>query len=597
MSAQGEDRDKKPVHGEIEEACRFFDKLIVLGWVTSDYALQGIAIEDGEAKNVAEIRFPRSPMETKDCDVPDAGAGQGFLAVFDLDLSRPSALSDALEIAIRLDGGQGITGKVAIKSDLQSLSAMLKIATRNGRMPTDWLAEEAHTDLALTFLQALALGDASRPGGSLPPRQFSGSASYWVGWIKDVPTCRIFVCDGDLRRFAPLENMRFSRRLQISEKLQTDGHEVESDLHGFVGRLPLSAFADCPPELMLVWVGKDLTYGKTKLHPPQVVSASAESIRDFTQSISAEQLPSVEEASSIVADFHALPRPATEILSKSRFGPEAAESPPDVSIIVPFYGEDIFLIDHLDAQARCMIDAEWVFVCDDYRIADSMRRTIENRQSSLRQPTMLVTLADNMGFAGATNAGVSLARGRQLLLMNSDIYCEDFAPIEYAVRLLDEDEQIGCAGFGLRFEDGSVQHAGMRFEKLPELNNLWSSVHPGKGLPAQWDGIAHRDSAIVSGALMLVRGGDWPDGAIFDEKYLIGDYEDSDMCLRLRECGKRTIVVTGDGLFHLERQSYSAFARQSARRLLTYLNCVYFNNEWSEMAMALAAGESGSANG
>jgi GT2 family glycosyltransferase len=43
----------------------------------------------------------------------------------------------------------------------------------------------------------------------------------------------------------------------------------------------------------------------------------------------------------------------------------------------------------------------------------------------------------------------------------------------------------------------------------------------------------------------------------FDESYVIGDYEDSDLCLKIRKAGFGIIYAPSVSLYHLERQSIS----------------------------------------
>jgi len=57
-----------------------------------------------------------------------------------------------------------------------------------------------------------------------------------------------------------------------------------------------------------------------------------------------------------------------------------------------------------------------------------------------------------------------------------------------------------------------------------------------------------------------------------DEGYIIGDFEDSDLCLALRNEGKRLWLVPGARLWHLERQSQGLGTVSSYRQLLTLFN-------------------------
>jgi GT2 family glycosyltransferase len=120
---------------------------------------------------------------------------------------------------------------------------------------------------------------------------------------------------------------------------------------------------------------------------------------------------------------------------------------------------------------------------------------------------------------------------------------------------LREDPGIGMAGALLMFEDGTVQHQGLTFERLPHLANWPFPMHPGKGRlhhpPAQ----PLQEVEAVTGACMVLRTAIAQDLGGFDEGFAIGDFEDSDLCLRIRAMGLRLVVDHRARLFHLERQS------------------------------------------
>jgi GT2 family glycosyltransferase len=178
-------------------------------------------------------------------------------------------------------------------------------------------------------------------------------------------------------------------------------------------------------------------------------------------------------------------------------GPAAS---PRASIVVPFYGDDFYLLDHIMAQSRAPVDVEWILVCDDPRLSGALRRTLDERRCLVRQSTTLLILGANGGFAHANNIGASHAHGTYLLLMNSDVYCRDFDFLDRAITLMEGDAKIGCVGFSMQFEDGTVQHDGMRFERAPWFDGLWASEHPGKGLPPSASSEAAVEAEAVTAA-------------------------------------------------------------------------------------------------
>lgn len=113
---------------------------------------------------------------------------------------------------------------------------------------------------------------------------------------------------------------------------------------------------------------------------------------------------------------------------------------------------------------------------------------------------------------------------------------------------------IGAVGPKLLFDDESVQHAGLFFQR--DLDGMWLNAHYHKGMPRAWPGAGHsRRVPGVTGAALLVHRHLFESLGGICEDYIIGDYEDSDFCLRLHSAGARTMYVPAAELFHFERRS------------------------------------------
>ena len=67
----------------------------------------------------------------------------------------------------------------------------------------------------------------------------------------------------------------------------------------------------------------------------------------------------------------------------------------------------------------------------------------------------------------------------------------------------------------------------------------------------------------------------------FDESYIIGDFEDSDLCLRLRQRGLRCAVDQDVQMYHLERKSQIS-PSHNWRMNLTLYNAWVHERRWSE---------------
>jgi GT2 family glycosyltransferase len=258
---------------------------------------------------------------------------------------------------------------------------------------------------------------------------------------------------------------------------------------------------------------------------------------------------------------------------------------PVVSIIVPLYRR----IDFLEHQlAQFALDpeiarADLIYVLDSPERARDLITLASGLVDLYRVPFRVATLAENNGFAGANRAGASLALGRLLLFMNSDVLPETCGWLGRMVSFYESTPGIGALGPKLLFEDDSIQHAGLFFRR-PLNSALWSNEHYFKGL--------HRDLApatvsrvvpAVTAACMLVERDLFDDVGGFRACFVRGDFEDSDLCLRFLEAGRQNWYLANVVLYHLEGQSYESSVRLHAWRYNAWLHTHFWGERIAEL--------------
>jgi GT2 family glycosyltransferase len=262
---------------------------------------------------------------------------------------------------------------------------------------------------------------------------------------------------------------------------------------------------------------------------------------------------------------------------------------PEASLIIPLYGRIDFFEYQMAFFSRDsdVTRHEIIYVLDD----PSKRREMEVLAQSVferfRVPFRLLLLARNLGFAPANNQGLKVARGRYVCFLNSDAFPITDGWVRRLARRLTDNADVGVLGAQLRFEDGSIQHEGCYFRPIREFGN-WAFVeHFNKGRrPAQTEGLRYCDA--VTGACMVLERSLALELGGFDESYIIGDFEDSDLCLRLRQLNRRCAVDQGVQLYHLERKSQAA-PNQSWRMNLTLFNAWVHERRWSATLAELMA--------
>jgi GT2 family glycosyltransferase len=119
----------------------------------------------------------------------------------------------------------------------------------------------------------------------------------------------------------------------------------------------------------------------------------------------------------------------------------------------------------------------------------------------------------------------------------------------------------------------------MRFERVPVMGNWHFPLHTRKGWRPPAGGGLHAADAITGACLMLRRALAVELGG-FDEAYLIGDFEDADLCLKLRARGLSVAVDLDTTLYHLERQSQIG-PEALWRRNVTLFNAWTHERRWA----------------
>lgn len=256
---------------------------------------------------------------------------------------------------------------------------------------------------------------------------------------------------------------------------------------------------------------------------------------------------------------------------------------PQVSIIVPLYGR----YDFVESQMLEWAGDPWVrehaqliYVIDDPALARPFRAHADELYRLYGIPFEWVWGGVNRGFSGANNLGASLAVAPYLLFLNSDVFPQQSGWLKRLIEVLESRPEIGIVAPRLTFAEGGIQHAGMRFERLDEFD-VWINHHPYMGLDPALDP-QHDLTKVpaVTGACMLLRREDFDAVGGWDTGYLIGDFEDSDLCLKLRAAGKKIAYCPDVQLTHLERQSVAALGAADFRMRVTLWNAMRHQKRW-----------------
>ena len=263
-----------------------------------------------------------------------------------------------------------------------------------------------------------------------------------------------------------------------------------------------------------------------------------------------------------------------------------------VSLIIPLYRETGFIRAQLmafSADPFVRENCEIVFVLDDPLITGQVMGLLEGSTFVYPLDLTLVLLAVNGGYALANNFGAGAAAGEALVLMNSDVIPKTSGWLQPALDRLASLPAFSVIGPKLIYADETLQHAGMYFYRLS--NGYWQNFHYWKGygggfVPADRERIV----PAVTGACMVLRKHDFEAVGGFTSDYVVGDYEDSDLCLKLRGQGGVPLYMPSIELYHFERQSMPT-DEDAVDRGSTVYNRAIHTMRWGDAIAALMAEE------
>ena len=258
----------------------------------------------------------------------------------------------------------------------------------------------------------------------------------------------------------------------------------------------------------------------------------------------------------------------------------------EVSMVIPLYGR----IDFIEGQMVSFVQdgfisqkCELIYVIDDPALVEPIKELAKNLYQLYQVPFKVIFGGANRGFSGANNLGAENARGKHLLFMNSDVFPQKTGWLQQMVETLEQNPNLGVIAPRLLFADGSIQHAGMEFRFRSDLG-VWINHHPNMGLDPALD--QYKELTVlpaVTGACMLISREDFDEIGGWDTGYLIGDFEDSDFCLKLQTAGKECGYLPTVELTHLERQSFGLTGTPDFRTKVVILNATRHQNRWLQL--------------
>lgn len=168
----------------------------------------------------------------------------------------------------------------------------------------------------------------------------------------------------------------------------------------------------------------------------------------------------------------------------------------------------------------------------------------------------LIQNTDNLGFATATNQGLRIAKGRYLLLLNSDTLVHGNV-MQDSVRYMDAHPDTGMMGCKVLNEDGSTQMTCSRFPSFVNLilqtlglNRLQGPSWLRRYQMLDWDRDDEREVEVISGCYLMVRKETLEQVGLLDESFFLYG-EETDWCRRCDRHGWKLSFAPVGCITHL----------------------------------------------
>jgi len=256
---------------------------------------------------------------------------------------------------------------------------------------------------------------------------------------------------------------------------------------------------------------------------------------------------------------------------RARFG---IRGEPKVSVIIPTR-------DNVSYLKRCVESVERLTTYRNYELLivdnDSRKPAMLDYLASI--PHQVVPFREPFNYSRINNFAVAQAEGEYVLLLNDDTEVISGGWVEAMLEHAQRPE-VGVVGARLLYPDGRIQHGGVivgvgsPWEPGVAMHShhFYSSESPGySGTLA-----ATTNYSAVTAACMLLRKSLFTEMGGFEEENLPVQFNDVDLCLKIRERGYYIVYTPYAELYHHESVSRGLFSGSRTEN-------IYMRERWGEV--------------
>lgn len=230
----------------------------------------------------------------------------------------------------------------------------------------------------------------------------------------------------------------------------------------------------------------------------------------------------------------------------------------DLSVIIVSYNTCQLTIQTLDSIYKNKVN----FSLETFVVDNNSNDGSVNKIKKLFPHVILLPEKNNLGFAKANNKAIRKAKGKYILLLNSDTVVIEEC-LEKCLNYMDKNKDIGALGCKVVLPDGSLDKACKRSFPTPE-NSFYHAIGLAKLFPKSKkfgsynltyldEDQIHEVDCLV-GAFMMVRREVIEQVGLLDEKYFMYG-EDIDWCYRIKKAGWKIVYYPEAKIIHYKGSS------------------------------------------
>lgn len=250
----------------------------------------------------------------------------------------------------------------------------------------------------------------------------------------------------------------------------------------------------------------------------------------------------------------------------------------DISVIIVNWNTCQLLVQCLSSIAQSNEDLNLEVIVVDNASTDGSVEHIEENFPDIR----LIRNIGNQGFAAANNLGIAIAKGRLILLLNSDTIVHKGA-LKTMTTFLDSSPLVGLCSCRILNSDGSIQPNVRHFPSFGAMFHRYTVLkHFGllkrtrkyyKMKNFSYDKSAEVDQ--LTGSVLMIKKDVLKKVGNMDENFFFY-FEETDLCRRIQQAGFKNCFIPYGEVTHIGQASSNMLASHKTKAMFFKSLFCYF---------------------